>query len=397
VIIGMITFGGRVTDKQDQTTNNCLMEAFYNPRLLDDSYTFCEELTTYRAPPEGSLDDLREYIEQLPVVDPPEIFGLHRNADITCQQKMSNEIVNDIILTEAGGGGGGEESNDDGLVDDYVKMMLERIPKDFDKRDGHADTFMRLEDGTMNSYGVFVEQEMVRFNFLTSVMKKTSAELRRAIKGLVVMSGEMEAMYKAIVLKRCPPVWENAGYPCLKPLASWTEDFYMRLEVTHDWLVNGPPKAYWVSGFFFPQGFMTAVVQLYSRKSKIAVDILIPTAQISGMGKDELEKAADVGSYIYGTFFEGCRFDRDCLLLAESYPAELFDEAPCIALVPEVAKEYDPGAAYACPLYKTSIRAGTLSTTGHSTNFVGSLYIPTNKKPEHWVRRGAAMLCMLDS
>lgn len=142
---------------------------------------------------------------------------------------------------------------------------------------------------------------------------------------------------------------------------------------------------------------MTAVVQLYSRKSKIAVDTLIPTAQISNMGKDELEGPAEVGSYIYGSFFEGCRFDRDCLLLAESRPAELFNEAPCIALVPEIAKEYEPGAAYACPLYKTSIRAGTLSTTGHSTNFVASLYIPTNKKPEHWVRRGAAMLCMLDT
>ena len=51
---------------------------------------------------------------------------------------------------------------------------------------------------------------------------------------------------------------------------------------------------------------------------------------------------------------------------------------------------------YPCPVYKTSVRKGTLSTTGMSTNFVVAVYLPTKQNPDHWVLNGAAFLLNLD-
>ena len=64
-------------------------------------------------------------------------------------------------------------------------------------------------------------------------------------------------------------------------------------------------------------------------------------------------------------------------------------------LKPERHRKKPPTGIYDCPVYKTLTRAGTLSTTGHSTNFVMFLESPTEKDQGFWVNRGVGLFTSL--
>ena len=56
-------------------------------------------------------------------------------------------------------------------------------------------------------------QECIRYNKLIDIMEQSLPELQKALKGLVVMSGELEAVGKAIALNTVPESWEAKVNP----------------------------------------------------------------------------------------------------------------------------------------------------------------------------------------
>ena len=108
--------------------------------------------------------------------------------------------------------------------------------------------------GRQNSLTTVLSQEVDRFNKLLVVIKASLHQLKKAIKGFVVMSDELEMVYNAFLNNQVPGLWSTAAYPSLKPLGSWVKDLVLRLHFTRNWMIHGPPKSFWMSGFFYTQG-----------------------------------------------------------------------------------------------------------------------------------------------
>ena len=66
---------------------------------------------------------------------------------------------------------------------------------------------------------------------------------------------------------------------------------------------------------------------------------------------------------IHGLFTDAFRFDTNTMLMTSELDRVMHERMPLIHMEPKM--DFEPSEEdYLCPLYKTAIRAGVLSTTG---------------------------------
>lgn len=335
------------------------------------------------------------YIDNLPPTDSIEVFGLHENVNITAALKDTDLFLQTMLSIQPRTAGGGAGMSRDDVVDALAKDIEDRLPKAFDV-EAAGEKYPVLYENSMNTVLV---QELIRFNKLLAKVRSTLADVRKALVGLVVMSFDLEAMANSMYNGAVPDLWTAVSYPSLKPLASWVTDFIARLKMFQVWLKKGSPSVYWLSGFFFTQSFLTGTLQNFARKHKIPIDELGYDFEVRPDidEKDATTQPPDDGNYVFGLFLEGARWDIETMLIAEPFKRQLWSVMPCIHLKPTQIKKIPTDVlVYPCPLYKTSKRAGVLSTTGRSTNLVMAINLTSALSETHWVKRGVALLSQLD-
>ena len=406
-LVGECNYGGRVTDDKDRRCILNILDDFYTSKIQDDSYKFSPS-GVYFAPPNGSLTEVTEYVRTLPYNEGPEVFGLHDNANISCAISETNLLLDTALSLQPRSAGGDGKSWGDTLAE-LATDISARIPSIFDIEKALI-LFPVLYEESMNTV---LTQELLRFNVLTERVASTLEAIQKAIKGLVVMSAELETMGNTMVIGKVPTLWSKVAYPSLKPLGSWVNDLLERLSFLRNWMTDGQaPNVFWISGFFFTQAFITGTLQNFARKYARPIDTVDFDFRVLRPDQDDSNRPED-GAYVRGLFMEGARWDSINHVIGESKPRELYVSMPIIHLlpnekakipvvegVPEQYTGYVDGTdhVYMCPVYKTSFRQGTLSTTGHSTNFVMFIRIPmaAAHKQKHWIKRGVAMLTQLD-
>lgn len=120
--------------------------------------------------------------------------------------------------------------------DEYIDMtaadILKRIPNLYDV----PKYWKKLGGELISPTSVVLLQELDRFNILISTMSRSLTTLRRALKGEVGMSNELDDLARALYNGQLPPMWRRLAPATKKNLANWMDHFLRRNELYITWV-----------------------------------------------------------------------------------------------------------------------------------------------------------------
>ncbi|KAL0232167.1 hypothetical protein PCE1_003163 [Barthelona sp. PCE] len=379
----IINYGGRVTDSIDQRCLDTLLQRFIEPGATKAGFALTPD-SRFSIPQADSLHGFIDFVQASQVTEVPEIYGLHNNANLSFQRAQTMELLNNVLDLQPRMKSSSALSPDE-LVMRASDEFLSQLPATLNVPDYKRTT---------EAMNTVLQQECARFNKLLVVIENDLKNLKRGIKGLVVMSEGLEQSYNSLLLNRVPNLWCNNAYPSVMSLANWFADLVRRVAFFRSWC-KSDPVSYHLPAFFFPQGFLTAVLQRHARQTLIPIDSLVfKTHVLEVTDPAALHEAPKTGVHVDGLMLEGAQWNSRAKVITETSVRNLVSPMNVIWLQPLKTEDSQTNSnVYQCPVYKTPTRSGVLSTTGRSTNFILPLDLPSKHPQSHWIQRGVALLC----
>ncbi|XP_039610081.1 dynein heavy chain 5, axonemal-like [Polypterus senegalus] len=388
-MLAEVQYGGRVTDDLDKHLLKTFARVWFGENTFSEKFCFYKG---YNIPRGKSIQDYLQHIESMPLVDTPEVFGLHPNADITYQTNMANVTLSTIVNIQPKDSGGGGGETREATVQRLANEMLEKLPPDYIPHEVRA----RLQRmGPFQPMNIFLRQELDRMQRIIGRVRTTLTDLKLAIDGTIIMSEDLRDALDNLYDARIPKLWQKVSWESAT-LGFWFTELLERNQQFHTWIFEGRPNQFWMTGFFNPQGFLTAMRQETTRMNVSkgwALDSVVLYNDVTKMMKEDVtcSPPADIGGvYVYGLFLDGAGWDKKNTKLMESSPKVLFTLLPvvhvyAISTTSPADSKKQQGNLYSCPVYKKPRRT--------DLTFIFSLYLRTAQDADHWTLRGVALLC----
>ncbi|KAG5675719.1 hypothetical protein PVAND_005600 [Polypedilum vanderplanki] len=376
-MIGEVQYGGRVTDDYDKRLLNCLARTYFNDKMFDEDFEFYKG---YKIVVRKTTEEYMEYFDTMSTTDPPNLYGLHANADITFQTNKTKEILDTIISVQPKESSGGAGETREAAVTRQVKDMQARFPPLYDEFE--VKQRLTKEITPMN---IFLRQEIDRMQKIIKLVKSTLTDLLLAIEGTIIMSETLRDAFDNIYDARVPTIWKRGSW-LASTLGFWFSELIERNVQFSDWCFKVRPKSYWMTGFFNPQGFLTAMRQETARANVgWALDKVILQNEVMKFSLNDIKDYPRSGVYVHGLFLDGAGWNRRENRLIEATNKILYTQMPIIRIYANNVFEGKGQNLYECPVYKKANRT--------DLNFITALHLATKEHPDHWILRGVALLC----
>ena len=409
-------YGGKITDTLDRRLFKTYTQCWLNPSTCAEGFNFNPKAPIFKIPDNfvykvASFENITQwhtFIKSFPEIDSPEIFGLHPNADLTFRVKEVTALFATLAESQPKGGGStGDGPSREDIVGEKALELLNRIPEHYVEEEYKVK--INKLGGLAIPLNIFLYQEIQRLQAVLGKITFMLTQLRLAINGEVIMSEDLQLCLDAMYDARPPRSWifTVAGDEfswILPTLGLWFSSLIQRDDQMRTWLLTGRPYCYWLTGFFNPQGMLTAMKQEVCRKhqkdaNKWALDDIIYHTEVTHYEKvDSVKSSPAEGCYVTGLFIEGCAWSKEQQMVVESEPKTLFVPLPVLLVSANLKTEemrvrkeaYGSQGPYDCPCYKYRTR------TDRYYVFMVTLKCTVEKNPAFWTLRGVALLCNTD-